>query len=232
MPLPEGAARLVVVHGWADLVFMRAASLVIALEVQLHLADEPCVRFAAAKARVGRPVDTTPGSACMEPKTPAATPRPPLVFVSYSRKDEKWKTRLVPHLQSLAQAGVELMAWHDRRIDGGSQWYADIRHAMESAAAAVLLISADFLGSDFCVKQEARFLIERRAKLGMPLIPVLLRACDWEAHPWLSALQMLPRDGKCVVPNLTNRSDIVFREVAQTIHRHFRAIGASAADAS
>jgi hypothetical protein len=154
----------------------------------------------------------------------SATMNQPFVFISYSHRDEKWKDRLLPHLRSLEQAGVHLKPWEDRQIDGGSTWYAEIRQAMENAAAAILLISADFLGSGFCVQQEARFLLERRAKGGMLLIPVLLRKCDWEAHAWLSAIQMLPRDGKCIVPNFTNKSDVVFTEVAQLVHRHFKAL--------
>jgi hypothetical protein len=167
----------------------------------------------------------------MNALTPTPTTGQALVFVSYSHRDEKWKNRLLPHLHSLELAGVELKVWEDRQIDGGSTWYTEIRQAMEHAAASILLISADFLGSAFCVQQEAKFLLEQRAKRGMLLIPVLLRDCTWQAHFWLSDIQMLPRDGKCVVPNFTNKSDVVFREVAQRVQRHFKALMASPAAA-
>jgi tetratricopeptide (TPR) repeat protein len=167
----------------------------------------------------------------MDALTPTPTTGQPLVFVSYSHRDEKWKNRLLPHLRALELAGVQLKVWEDRQIDGGSTWYTEIRQAMQDAAASILLISADFLGSAFCVQQEAKFLLERRANRGMLLIPVLLRDCNWQAHSWLSDIQLLPRDGKCIVPNFTNKSDVVFREVAQLIQRHFRALMASPAAA-
>lgn len=73
--------------------------------------------------------------------------------------------------------------------------------AMEQAAVAVCLISADYLDSDFCVKEEIPYLLERRARDGMVLIPVLLRPCAWKVCAWLKSIQMLPRDGKSVSKN-------------------------------
>ena len=71
----------------------------------------------------------------------------PTVFISYSHQDEEWKDKLLPHLYALESAGVEMQVWHDRRIDGGEKWYPEIRDAMANAAAAILMISADFLAS-------------------------------------------------------------------------------------
>ena len=121
----------------------------------------------------------------------------PTVFISYSHKDEEWKNRLRPHLKVLEQVG-RITIWDDRQIDAGAEWYDEIKHVMEQAAVAVCLISADYLASDFCVKEEIPYLLERRTRDGMKLIPVLLRPCPWKAVPWLKAIQMLPRDGKSV----------------------------------
>ena len=54
----------------------------------------------------------------------------------------------------------------------GDTWYPEITQAMEQAAVAVCLISADFLSSDFCVKEEVPFLLEKREKAGMLFIRV------------------------------------------------------------
>jgi len=88
----------------------------------------------------------------------------PTVFISYSHKDEAWKDKLVPHLQALAQAGVGMQVWHDRKIDGGEKWYPEILEAMTSAAAAVLLISSDFLASGFCIQEEVPTCSSNRRK--------------------------------------------------------------------
>jgi tetratricopeptide (TPR) repeat protein len=137
----------------------------------------------------------------------------PIVFVSYSHKDESWKDRLRPHLQVLEQLG-RITIWDDRRIDAGAGWFGEIKQVMDQAAVTVCLISADYLASDFCVKEEIPYLLERRQRDGMILIPVLLRPCTWKAVPWLKEIQMLPRDGKSVSKDFKDDWDTPFAEVA------------------
>ena len=144
----------------------------------------------------------------------------PTVFISYSHKDEKWKDRLLPQLKALEQIGL-LKTWDDRRIDAGEAWYPAIQKAMEHAAATVLLVSANFLASDFITKEEVPFLLERREEEGMLLIPVLLSACPWKLIPWLKQLQMLPRDGQTVAEDFGDRYNLVFAEVAEQIGERF-----------
>ena len=81
-------------------------------------------------------------------------PDKPTIFISYSHKDEEWKDRLRPHLKMLEQAGLDIIIWDDRSIDGGADWYNDIMQAMSRAAVAVCLISPHYLASDFCLKEE------------------------------------------------------------------------------
>ena len=95
----------------------------------------------------------------------------PTVFISYSHKDEGWKDRLLPHLKALEQAGL-VVVWDDRRIDPGGKWYPEILEAMAQAGVSVCLISPDFLASEFCVKEEIPYLLERRESEGMALILV------------------------------------------------------------
>ncbi|HEX8129970.1 MAG TPA: toll/interleukin-1 receptor domain-containing protein [Pyrinomonadaceae bacterium] len=145
-----------------------------------------------------------------------STETKPTVFISYSHKDEGWKNKLLPQLRALEQAG-RIVVWHDRKIDGGDKWYPEIKEAMEQAAVAVCLISADFLSSDFCVKEEVPYLLQRCERDGMIFIPLLLRPCPWIAFPWLKEIQMLPRDGKSVAIDFEGREDIPFAELANRI---------------
>jgi tetratricopeptide (TPR) repeat protein len=140
----------------------------------------------------------------------------PTVFISYSHKDEEWKNRLRPHLKVLEQVG-RITIWDDRRIDAGDTWYPEIEQAMERAAVAVCLISADYLASDFCVKEEIPYLLTRRERDGMALIPVLVRPCLWKAAPWLKPIQMLPRDGKSISKDYKDNEDEAFAQVAESI---------------
>ena len=144
------------------------------------------------------------------------TPRK--VFISYSHKDEGWKKKCLPHLKALEQAGVDMVVWEDRQIDAGEKWYPAIQQAMADAAVSVLLISPDYLASNFCVKEEVPYLLKRQEHEGMLLIPVLVHQCPWKAHRWLADRQMLPRDGKCVAIDFPGaRANLVFAEVADRI---------------
>ncbi len=142
----------------------------------------------------------------------------PNVFISYSHKDEEWKDRLLPQLQSLERLD-RIIVWDDRKIDPGDKWYPEIKEAMEMATVALCLISPNYLASHFCVKEEVPFLLQRCEKDGMLMIPILIKPCVWELHEWISETQMLPRDGKAVSPDFKDREDVVFVEVARTINR-------------
>ncbi len=120
-----------------------------------------------------------------------------MVFISYSHKDAIWKNRLLPFIQAYVLADF-LEIWDDTRIDAGDTWYPEITSAMDKADIAVCLISEHFLASDFCVKEEVSFFLEKREEKGMLLIPVLLRKCPWQLHDWLKQIQMLPGNSQTV----------------------------------
>lgn len=121
---------------------------------------------------------------------------PPLrVFLSYSHVDEAWKDRVSRQLAVLTEEGL-LDVWDDRRIAAGAHWEAEIRAAMEVADVAILLVSADLLTSRFVRDSEVPRLLQRRAKEGVRVIPILVHPCLWKKVPWLAALQVHPRNGK------------------------------------
>ena len=123
-----------------------------------------------------------------------ATARP-TVFVSYSHQDEAWKDRLVKQLRVLELEG-DLEVWDDRRIAAGDDWQAEIEEAMAEAQAAVLLISADFLISEFIRSKEVPELLRRHESEGLRVIPLIVDPCAWTAVPWLSQMQGRPKGGK------------------------------------
>lgn len=143
----------------------------------------------------------------------------PTVFISYSHKDEKWKDRLKPHLIMLEKANIKITIWDDRKIDVGDKWYPEIENAMREASFAICLISPDYLASNFCVKEEVPFLLERSEKQGMVILPILIRPCYWELHPWISETQMLPRDGKSVAEDYDTKWDGIFLQIPKKIFK-------------
>ncbi len=134
------------------------------------------------------------------------------VFISYSHKDERWKNLLLTHFEPFVESG-RISPWHDRMIDPGEEWYDDIRNAMARATLAVCLLSPDFLTSDFCTREEVGYLLERRQRDGLKIVPVLVRPCSWQTIAWMRALQLLPRDAKAISDAFAGRESEAFSEV-------------------
>ena len=89
--------------------------------------------------------------------------KPIRVFVSYSHADQRWLERLKVHLTPLHKQ-PEIDVWEDTRIKVGSKWRKEIQDAVNRANVAVLIISADFLASDFIRTNELPPLLKAAAK--------------------------------------------------------------------
>jgi hypothetical protein len=87
----------------------------------------------------------------------------PSVFISYSHLDRDWKDRFVCHLNVSVKQG-HFVQWNDEQIGAGDDWYEPISAAMDAASVGVFLISSDFLGSDFILREEVTRLIEPRER--------------------------------------------------------------------
>lgn len=135
------------------------------------------------------------------------------LFFSYSHRDQELRDELERHLSLLKRRGV-ISTWHDRRIGAGSEWAGEIDEHLERASLILLLISADFLSSDYCYDVELRMAMERHVAGTARVIPVVLRSVDWTGAPF-SNLQAVPTDGKPVT-SWTNR-DEAFTEVTRAI---------------
>jgi hypothetical protein len=139
-----------------------------------------------------------------------ASARPARMFISYSHRDDELRSQLDKHLSLLRWRGL-LDFWSDRQIRPGDEWDGAIDANLESADVILLLISADFLASDYCRDIEMTRAMERHHENTARVIPVMLRACDWNGFPF-GALQALPRDGRPVTawPN----PDAAFTDIA------------------
>ncbi len=137
------------------------------------------------------------------------------VFFSYAHKDEELRDELANHLKLLERQGV-ISAWHDRQITAGTNWEGQIDEHLESAKIILLLVSADFLASDYCYDVELKRAMERHEAKEARVIPIILREVDWQGASF-GKLQALPKNAEPVT-NWPNR-DRAFADIARGIRR-------------
>ena len=119
------------------------------------------------------------------------------VFYSYSHRDERMLHRLRKHLAMLRRHGA-ITEWYDRDIEAGSEWRDEIVTELDAADVILLLVSADFLDSDFCYEQEILRAVERSDRGEATVIAVMLRPVDgWDTTPF-AKLQAVPTDARPV----------------------------------
>lgn len=140
-----------------------------------------------------------------------------LVF-SYSHVDEELRNKLEVHLAGLKRLGL-ISTWHDRRITAGQEFAQEIDHNFESADVVLLLVSPDFIASDYCYNLEMKKSLERHENKEAIVIPVILRPCDWHDLPF-GKLQAATLDGKPIVHFPTQ--DDGFLQVVQAIKKSIR----------
>ena len=106
------------------------------------------------------------------------------VFISYSRKDVKWLKELKIFLQPLERE-ADLQVWSDTDIKPSSDWHADIQRAINQADAAILLISQDFLASDYIASDELPQLLSAASDRGLRIFPIILSSYFLQDSPLL-----------------------------------------------
>jgi hypothetical protein len=120
------------------------------------------------------------------------------VFISYSHEDKKWRDDLDKHLKPYLRAGA-ITSWSDEQIVPGSQWFEEIKSALAQTKVAVLLVSSEFLASDFIHEHELGPLLKKTQQGGANILWVPVSASSYEKTP-LKGYQALldpekPMDG-------------------------------------
>ena len=174
------------------------------------------VRIPPAPSEPPEPPTPPPGEAAPDEITedqPVGLPEPIEVFFSYSHTDERLRDELEKHLSILKRQGV-IAGWHDRKIGAGKEWEGVIDMHLNTARVILLLISADFLASDYCYDVEMKRAMQRHEAGEARVIPVILRPCEWKGTPF-GKFQALPKDGMPVTS--WTDPDKAFLNVAQGI---------------
>jgi TIR domain-containing protein len=154
-------------------------------------------------------------------ESPSAPQRAIEVFLSYAHPDEALHDELVAHLSILVRQGI-IAGWHDRRIPVGREWAGDIDAHLATAHIILLLVSADFLASDYCYDIEMQKVMTLHYTGEAFVIPVIMRPVDWHDAPF-GQLQALPQNGRPVT-TWPNR-DEAFLAIARGIRDVAMGIG-------
>jgi internalin A len=140
------------------------------------------------------------------------------LFYSYAHKDEDLRNELETHLKLMQRQGL-IETWHDRRIIAGEEWKDKIDENLERADIILLLVSADFIASNYCWDIEMTRSLERHDAGEARVIAVIIRDVNWHSAPF-ARLQALPKDGRAVT--LWPDKDTAWRNVSEGIERAVR----------
>lgn len=141
-----------------------------------------------------------------------------LVYISYSRKDREWMERLRLHLLPLVHDGL-IDVWDDTRLRAGQNWFGEIRRRAQEAAVAILLVSADFLASDFIAGNELPPLLDAAESEGVLILPVILKPSLFAETP-LARFQAMNSPNRPLVNMTKPEQEALFVRVAGVIQSH------------
>jgi|SRR5579859_4279650 len=140
------------------------------------------------------------------------------VFISYSHKDRELQSKLTTALSNLRSQKL-ISDWFDGDLSPGTEWKKQIFAHLAQAHIILLLISPDFMASEFCYSIEMQQAITRHDNDQARVIPIILRPTDWEGTPF-EKLLALPSDGRPITtwPDQDQAFLDVIRGIRKAIH--------------
>ena len=147
---------------------------------------------------------------------PKSLPAITKVFISYSHKDDSYLKRLLVHLRPLEKAG-KIDLWVDTQIKVGEKWKQVIESALSNARTAIMLISADFLASDFIIDNELPPLLKKAETDGTKIIPVILAPCRFTRDPNLKHFQAVNDPAQPISELSYHQREVIYDRVSQIV---------------
>jgi TIR domain len=141
--------------------------------------------------------------------------RPLKLMFCYSHNNKRQRNEVDKHLTLMKRNGL-VEIWYDRMITAGSEWVGKIDEHLNGSDIIMMLISADFIASNYCFDVEMNRALERHRAGEARVIPIILRKCVWLQTP-LSELQALPDDGLPV--DQWSRSNDAYHNIAEGIQK-------------
>jgi hypothetical protein len=138
------------------------------------------------------------------------------VFISYSHVDVKWLKRLKVHLKPF-ERNHQIHVWDDTKIKPGRDWKEEIKKALAKTKVAVLMISPDFLASDFIATDELPTLLEAAQQDGAIIMPIILKPCGFTKIPSISRFQSVNSPANTLVELTEGEQDRFLYKLTEDI---------------
>ncbi len=143
------------------------------------------------------------------------------VFISYSHEDENFLDRLLIHLKPLERDGL-IELWVDTYLRAGDNWKNEIEKALNRASVAILLVSADFLASDFITDNELPPLLKNAEEKGTRIVPLIVKPCRFTRDKNLRHFQALNDPKQSIVLLPYGERELLYDAVAMEVERSFK----------
>jgi len=140
------------------------------------------------------------------------------LFISYSHSDTECLTRLLVHLRPLERQGL-IDCWSDKKIRAGDKWKSQLTENLDFAAVAILLVSADFLASDFIVNNELPPLLMKAEAEGIRILPVILKPCGFHRDKVLQSFQAVNDPNSPLLGLSPIHQETLYDKVAEEVFR-------------
>lgn len=142
----------------------------------------------------------------------------PNVFISYSHEDNEYLDRLLVHLKPLEKDGL-IDLWVDTRLRAGDKWKQEIDKALQRATVALLLVSADFLASDFITDNELPPILRNAEEMGTRIIPLIVKPCRFTRDKSLRNFQAVNNPKEALILLSDGDKERIYDEVAAEVER-------------
>ena len=149
-------------------------------------------------------------------KKPHARPPGNRIFISYSHRDQDYLERLMVHLRPLEKKGI-IDPWVDTRLKIGDKWRKEIENALKQATVGILLLSADFMASDFIIDDELPPLLRAAEEKGTLILPVIVKPCRFAREKSMNEFQAANSPDEPLSLMEESEREFVYDTIAQRI---------------
>lgn len=111
------------------------------------------------------------------------------IFISYAQKDNEWLEKVLDFIKTMTHEGINLDVWSDKKIKAGDKWQEEIEKALNESYIAILLVSTNFLASDFIRNNELPHILDNVSSKGTKILSLIISPCRFVNNKEISKFQ-------------------------------------------